>query len=166
MSVLYRTEIKFNLLGTKYVELISFDVIITIADEMEDSAETAGSSKPNVNGAPAAAPEASLIASLAEGSSSTTKPATAIDYDDENNLMDHARANAQAALEATRNKTKAFDDTYKMEQKNSKENYVLDDEDEDAEGEDENMTGSAAGGSGKSDPSMSKVNSELPVLLG
>lgn len=116
---------------------------------MEDSAETAGSSSANK----AAAPGPSLIPSLTEGGTSgmSKSDLSAIDFDDEKNLEAHARANAQAALEATRNKTKMFDDTYDMEQKNAKENYVINEDD------DEDMSGE---GGNKPDPSMSKINSE------
>lgn len=114
---------------------------------MEDSAETAGSSSTK------AAPAKPVPNLLEEGTSGMTKAdMSAIDFDDEANLEAQARANAQAALEATRNKTKAFDDTYKLEQQMSKENYVLEDDDDDE--------GKAGQASKAADPSMSKINSK------
>ena len=117
---------------------------------MEDSAETAGSSTTK------AIPAKPVPDLIEDGSSGLTKAEiSAIDFDDEANLEAQARANAQAALEATRNKTKMFDDTYKMEQQNAKENYLINEDD------DEDMSGQ---GSGKPDPSMSKINSKFRVL--
>lgn len=119
---------------------------------MEDSAETAGSTTAKKTSLPTPA----LGATLTEDGSGPSKADLAdIDFDDEKNLLDHARANAQAALEATRNKTKMFDTSYQAEQQASKENYIVADNEE----EDEAM-GAGDADSGKPDPSLAKVNRE------
>lgn len=73
-------------------------------------------------------PEAALIDAAANGE------LKALDFGDadESNLLSHARQNALAAAEVARNKAKQFDQTYASEQAQSKENYVLEDDDDDS----------------------------------
>lgn len=108
---------------------------------------------PGKNGAPPPPPEASFINALAGDAIANGQPAGAIDFDDDASIAAHARANAQAALDQARSKTKLFDTTYQNEQQNSKENYLIDEEEEELNGGD--------GQTSKHDPSLAKVNCEF-----
>lgn len=94
---------------------------------MEESEDTAGTSKPNVNGAPPLPPEGSTIKAIASGLG-VNSGVSALDFNDEDetNLLTHARMNAESAVQKALSKAKQFDQTFAAEQAVSKENYDLD----------------------------------------
>ena len=135
------------------------------ASEMEESADTAGTSTADKNGAPGPAPESALIKALAEGGDAEAAALRELDFGDadESNLISHARKNALAAAEIARNKAKQFDSTYASEQAVSKENKSLSDEEAELEnGGDAAMARLAGDKAG--DKEMSKIDREQSTL--
>lgn len=97
---------KLNFLITQ-TELYSHFVGSKIkTSEAEESADTAGAAAP---AASAPGPSASLQAAIAAGASDAELRDLDFDDDDETNAHLHARKNAQAAVEAARQRAAAFD---------------------------------------------------------
>ena len=135
---------------------------------MEESEETAGTSIANRNGAPPVPPEAGLIDALAVQTNDRDQPVNdlgALDFSEDNEaaMLSHARRNAQVAAQVALDKAKRFDEMYKSEQAVSKENYVLD-EDEEMENEGAAAMDSLVGVTAADKAKMGNIDSKLGVL--